>query len=124
MTSATTDAQGTQPYSGSKSVLVGNGAGLSISKVGTFHIPHTPFQLKNVLIVPSIKKQLLSLSQSTSDYNCYFMFYPWGGFIIKDLKINQVMHKGFMLDGLYPIHSKLLSPSLVGILATKSSSTV
>lgn len=120
---ATMDARGIQPYSGSKLVLVGNSAGVSIFGVGTFPIPHIHFKLKNVLIVPGIQKQLLLVSRFTNDYNYCFMFYSWG-FIIKDLKTNQLMYKGFMLDGLYLIHSKPLSPSPVGLLATKTSSTM
>lgn len=85
MTPTTTDAQGIIPYTGHDSVMVGNGSGLPISIVGQFTIPQTSLILHKTLIVPDLKKKLLSVSQFTADNNCCFLFYPWD-FLIKDLK--------------------------------------
>ena len=76
----------TQEYSGSDSVMVGNGAGLPISHTGNiyFHSFGSQFQLKDVLCVPSIKKNLLSVAKFTIDNNCSFHFFPWG-YCVKDL---------------------------------------
>jgi len=71
-----------------------------------------------VLVVPDIKKKLLSVSQFTRDNNCYFLFYPWG-FLLKDMKTKQVILKGFMADGLYPINMRQLSHHSFSFLANK-----
>ena len=53
------------PYQGSDSVLVGNGIGLSISHTGSLSLssPHTKLSLHDVLYVPSMNKNLISVSQ-------------------------------------------------------------
>lgn len=85
MTSNVSKAQGTHPYFGQESVMVGNGEGLPITTVGNFQVPSINVTLNNVLIVLAIKKNLLYVSWFTEDHNCYFLFYPWG-FLLKDLK--------------------------------------
>lgn len=54
--------------------MVGNESILSISDTATFTIPHTSMMLKLFLIVPSLKKKLLSILQHTTDHNCYLIF--------------------------------------------------
>lgn len=65
-----------RPYHGSDSIMVGNGDLLPISHVGEGVITNGDINipLKNVLLVPNIRKSLLSVSQLTSDYPCYFEF--------------------------------------------------
>ena len=90
------------PYVGSDSVIVGNGSELSITHTGHAHIfsPGSSLSLNNVLVVPNIKKNLLSVSQLTSDYPCYFIFDDHG-FVIKDLRTHRVLASGSKEDGLY-----------------------
>ncbi|KAG6663825.1 hypothetical protein CIPAW_02G049900 [Carya illinoinensis] len=88
MAPTSTDAKGILPYSGTNSVIVGNSLGLPISGVSNFEVPHTSLTIKNALIVPTLKKRLLSVSQFTTDRICCLVFYPWG-FLIKDLKTSQ-----------------------------------
>jgi hypothetical protein len=71
-----------------------------------------------VLVVPDIKKKLLSVSQFTRVNNCYFLFYPWG-FLLKDMKTKQVILKGSMADGLYPINLRQLPHHSFSFLANK-----
>uniref|UniRef100_A0A2N9IIX6 Integrase catalytic domain-containing protein n=1 Tax=Fagus sylvatica TaxID=28930 RepID=A0A2N9IIX6_FAGSY len=95
----------TQEYSGSDSVMVGNGASLPISHIGNiyFHSFGSQFQLKDVLYVPSIKKNLLSVAKFTIDNNCSFHFFPWG-YCIKDLATRRTLLMGTIKDNLYPLH--------------------
>jgi hypothetical protein len=123
MTSDTNEVQGIISYPGNDSVMVGNGQGLPITDTGNVTIPTTNLQLNNVLVVPAIKKKLLSVSQFTRDNNCYFLFYPCG-FILKDMKTKQVNLKGFMKDGLYPINLQQFSTIPVSFLANKVSSNL
>lgn len=85
--------------------------------VGHSHIGQVAFQLNNVPVVLEIQKKLLFVSQFTNAYNCCLSFYPWR-FIIKDLKTSQVIHKGSMVDGLYPISSKHPQHTPVGFTQT------
>jgi hypothetical protein len=80
-------------------------------------------KLNNVLIVPDIKKKLLSVSQLTKEHNCYFIFYPWG-FFLKDMRTKEVLLKGTMIDGLYLIQLLQHSNSPVGLLSTKALSNL
>ncbi|KAF5472656.1 hypothetical protein F2P56_009355 [Juglans regia] len=123
MTSDTNEVQGIHSYLGNDSVMVGNGNGLQISGIGQVSLPATDIKLNNVLIVPDIKKKLLSVSQLTREHNCYFIFYPWG-FLLKDMRTKQVLLKGSMVDGLYPIQLRQSSNSPVGLLSTKVPSTL
>jgi len=75
MTPNSNEVQGIHPYSGTDTVMVGNGNGLSITSIGQTTLPTTTLQLHNVLVVPDIKGKLLSVSQFTRDNNCYFLFY-------------------------------------------------
>ncbi|KAF7143314.1 hypothetical protein RHSIM_Rhsim05G0196600 [Rhododendron simsii] len=97
--------QNPQEYSGSDSVMVGNGAGLRISHTGDiyFHKFDSKFQLEDVLCVPAIKKNLLSVGRFTIDNNCSFHFFPWG-YCVKDLATGKILLKGPIKDNLYPPH--------------------
>jgi len=119
MTSDTSEVQGIHFYLENDSVMVGNGNGLQISSIGQVSLPATDIKLNNVLIVPDIRKKLLLVSQFTKEHNCYFIFYPWG-FLLKDMSMKQVLLKGTMVDGLYPIQLRQHSNSPVGLLSTKA----
>lgn len=60
---------------------IGNVQGLSINSVGSMSFtspfsPHTNLKLNNLLHVPSITKNLVSVSQISRDNNVYFEFHP------------------------------------------------
>uniref|UniRef100_A0A2N9H082 Uncharacterized protein n=1 Tax=Fagus sylvatica TaxID=28930 RepID=A0A2N9H082_FAGSY len=84
-----------QSYVDSDSVMVGNGSELPINHTSHANIfsPGSSLTLNNVLVVPDIKKNLLSVSQLTSDYPCYFQFDDHG-FVIKDLRTHKVLALG------------------------------
>lgn len=64
--------------------MVENGEILHIIHVGhtSIGISHNPIHLKNVLVVPEIKKDILSVSKLTSDYPLNFEFNGYR-FVIK-----------------------------------------
>jgi hypothetical protein len=65
-----------QRYTGTDSVHIGNGTGLSILHTNstTLYTNHHALQLSNVLHVPLITKNLLSVSQLTKDNNIFVEF--------------------------------------------------
>ena len=54
-----------QPYEGPDDIVIGDGTGLNITHVGksTLSTPSHSFSLSNVLCVPSMKQNLISVSQ-------------------------------------------------------------
>jgi len=66
-----------EDYTGIDQVLVGNGASLHISQIGSSILTplKTPFVLKQLLIVPKIQKNLISVQQFCSDNVVYFEYH-------------------------------------------------
>jgi histone deacetylase 1/2 len=94
-----------EDYNGSDQVLVGNGAGLQISHIGSSILTpsKTPFVLKQLLIVPEIQKNLISVQQFCSDNLVFFEFHDHF-FLIKDYS-GKIFHCGTFKDGLYSFSS-------------------
>ena len=67
-----------QPYHGTETVKMGNGSGLSIANIGSTSFSssstHKSLVLKNLLHVPLITKNLLSVSSFARDNNVFFTF--------------------------------------------------
>ena len=71
--------------------------------------PSNSFALKNILVVPSIKRNLLSVRQFCHDNNSHFEFDSFD-FFVKDLKIEKELLRYRSLETLlYPISSKVAS---------------
>ncbi|KAJ0031730.1 hypothetical protein Pint_13506 [Pistacia integerrima] len=102
------------PYVGPQQLTVGDGVSLPITHTGTIEPTlSSPYRLSNVLVVPSIAKNLLSVSQFTKDNNCVFLFYPNYFFAIS-LHMGQTLLHGKFDRGLYRVSpSKLVSPSSI-----------
>lgn len=64
MTKNPSNLERIKTYKGYDKILVGNGQGLQISHIGDTSLKtnHGNFNLKNVLVVPKLKKNLLSIS--------------------------------------------------------------
>ena len=92
-----------EDYTGSDHVLVGNGAGLQISHVGSsiFTPSKTPFVLKQLLLVPEIQKNLISVQQFCNDNLVFFEFHDQF-FLIKDYS-GKILHRDTFKDGLYSL---------------------
>ena len=64
-------------YHGSNKLVVGNGSALPITHIGNSYIPTPrPLQLKNILLVPALKKNLISISQFTLHNNVLVNLMP------------------------------------------------
>lgn len=89
-------------YSGSDEVVIGNGETLAITHLGDTSIGNTgpSLHLKNVLLVPSLSRNLLSVSQLTTEYlvTCEFTN---TAFEIKDRTLTKTLMKGSRKGNLY-----------------------
>ncbi|KAI3700963.1 hypothetical protein L2E82_45604 [Cichorium intybus] len=96
----------TQPtvFSGSSKVAFGDGNVLPISHIG-HSLLNNGIQLWNVLVVPKLTKNLLSISRLTSDNNMDVLFsQPY--FYIQDRKMRWVLAQGRCDRGLYVLSTK------------------
>lgn len=99
------------PPSHLEHIFLGNGQGLRVTGISSYAFPspshpHHTLHLNNVLHVPSINKNLISVSKFASDNNAYIQFHP-SHFVMKSQDNDQILLQG-KLDkaGLYPIHSQ------------------
>lgn len=71
-------------------VMVGSGEVLSITHLGQAHVgtSHSKLILKDVIVIPDIKKDLLSISKLTSNFPFTIQFDGFG-FVIKDKTIQR-----------------------------------
>ncbi|RVW33268.1 Retrovirus-related Pol polyprotein from transposon RE2 [Vitis vinifera] len=90
------------PYNGSDDIMIGDGTGLPITHTGSLsiHTSNAQFSLTNVLCVPSMKKNLISISKLCISNNVSIEFLP-SSFLIKDLRIGATLLKGKTKDGVY-----------------------
>jgi len=92
--------------SGSDQVHIGNGQDLAITSVGSLQFtsplhPQTTLKLNNLLLVPSITKNLVGVSQFAKDNNVYFEFHPNHCFV-KSQDSSKMLLRGILgHDGLY-----------------------
>ena len=95
-----------QPIQGSEAVTVGNGQDLPVTHIGNGELQtltHT-FRLDNILRVPDLTSNLLSVHKLCLQNNafCYFDAHK---FLIQDLLTGKILYKGLSKDGVYPIPS-------------------
>lgn len=102
ITSSHHNLQISQPYSGSDSVMIGDGNFLPITHTGSTNLPSTSsnLPLKDVLVCPNIAKSLLSVSKLTKNYPCSFEF-DCDGVRVNDKKIKKLLVLGSTHDGIY-----------------------
>ncbi|KAI3765987.1 hypothetical protein L2E82_16034 [Cichorium intybus] len=99
MTPSPENVSSSAPYSGNMHVTVGNGAQLPISHVGHSSISNK-LALRDVLVIPKLTKNLLSISKLTMDHPVDVLFsQPF--FNIQDRDSKQVIAQGLCEDGLY-----------------------
>jgi len=100
-----------ESYSGGDQIRMGNDNGLPIEHIGTTNLssPTTSFLLQNVLHVPLITKNLLSVHKFTLETNTYIEFHPWF-FLVKEQGSGRILLQGLNDNGLYKLPSSM-SPS-------------
>jgi len=98
-----------EAYHGQDQICIGDGTGLNISHTGTALLPlsRRKFILNQLLHVPSICKNLLSVRKFALDNSVFFEFHS-SYFLIKDKQTGMLLHHGHLKDGLYQL---LPSPS-------------
>jgi hypothetical protein len=79
---------------------------MNIRHIGhsTIRTPDKNLELRNILHVPSTKKNLVSVHRLASDNNVYFEFHP-DFFLIKDLDTRSTLLSGPCRRGMYPLPS-------------------
>lgn len=96
-------------HPGEGKVYMGNGSALSISHIGasSFHSCYSKnsrtYHLNNLLCVPHITKNLVSVSKFAQDNNVYFEFNPQFC-VVKDQTTKAQLLKGTLHEGLYRFH--------------------
>ena len=82
-------------YNGTDDIVIGDGTGLSISHIGstTLSIPSHTFTLPNALCVPTMKRNLISISQFYRSNNTSLEFLP-NSFFVKDLRMKEIFFAG------------------------------
>ncbi|KAK2420319.1 putative mitochondrial protein [Trifolium repens] len=101
---------------GSDQVLMGNGQGLTINSIGSMCFTSqtnlkTSLTLNNLLLVPSITKNLMSVSKFAQDNNVFFEFHPTLCFVKSQATSEVLLHGTVGADGLYKFASPLDSNS-------------
>ena len=91
-------------FKGNQRVHIGNGTGLAVKHIGNTSFssfnPSRSLSLKNILHVPLITKNLLSVSQFTKDNNVIFEFNSSTCFV-KDQVTKTILFQGNLHKGLY-----------------------
>ena len=98
------------PYHGANQLHVGNGQGINISHIGHSNIilPHSSsrsLRLHDLLYVPSITKNLVSVSKLARDNCVFFEFHPFHCFVKSQDTKEVLLHGVLGKDGLYLFNS-------------------
>ncbi|KAJ0727195.1 putative RNA-directed DNA polymerase [Helianthus annuus] len=115
-----------EPYQGNDSLHVGDGTPLPIFHIGSSKIytPHKTFNISNILHVPALKQNLLSVQKFCSDNDVFFEFHA-SFFVVKDESTRTILLTGPSEQGLYSIRLPTFkSLPKVAFTATKESSTI
>ena len=111
-------------YPGSDKVLVGDGTGLEITHIGhtTLNTKHKSLNLNQVLCVPNMKSNLLSVSKLCKTNNCSVEFFP-SCFVVKDLNSGQALLQGPIKQDLYQLPCQITPHTNPTTLRTSLHST-
>jgi histone deacetylase 1/2 len=98
-------------YGGTDQVQVANGAGLSIAHIGHSSLAGSQLKLNNILHVPHISQNLLSVYRLVCDNDVFVEFHRYF-FCVKDKVSRRILLHGRSHGGLYPVpFSRASSPS-------------
>ena len=91
-----------EEYHGPNQIRIGNGIGLKVKHIGftKLSIPSSSFLLHDVLHVPHITKNFISVHKFTSDTNTSIEFHP-SYFFVQDRTTGRVLLRGLSINGLY-----------------------
>lgn len=91
-----------RPYYGLNRIVAANGSTLPITHIGSAKVGS--LSLKNVYAVPSVSKNLISVSKLTKENDCLCEFTA-DCVVIKDQKTGKVLQKGSSKGGMYVLRS-------------------
>lgn len=106
VTNASQNIQQTTPFEGPDQIFIGNGQGLHIHSSGSSYFPshskpNTLLALHNLLLVPSITKNLISVSKFCLDNRVFFEFHADMCYV-KSQATNEILLQDRVgSDGLY-----------------------
>ncbi|GKB96576.1 putative RNA-directed DNA polymerase [Tanacetum coccineum] len=115
-----------EAYYGDDALHVGNGKGLPILHIGSSKVysPQKTFSLKNILHVPEISHNLLSVQKFCHDNDVFFEFHN-SYFVVKDESTHTTLLTGPSKHGLYTITlPQLKSINKVSFSAVRASPTI
>jgi hypothetical protein len=114
----------TEDYHGQDQIRVRDGIGLPITHIGSASLILTRRQilLKQLLHVPLICKNLLSIRKFAPNNNVFFKFHS-SYFVIKDCQTEITLHQGLIKDRLYQLHPSSSSSSIKQALVGERTST-
>jgi len=101
--------------------MVGNGDKLRITYLGDKYIGRN-LRLKDVFVVPNLKKNLIYVSKFVKDNACSLKFTD-EGFIVKDKRTKTILEKGNMRHNMYTLEGNL-HESLTATKAEKNSDSI
>ncbi|KAL4272355.1 hypothetical protein GQ457_13G014480 [Hibiscus cannabinus] len=95
-------------YYGPGKLTIGNGVSLPISSVGNtvLNSPSRPLHLRNILHVPGITKNLISMSKISRDNDIFLEFHA-SSCLVREEGSGVVILTGSVVDGLYRFDSCL-----------------
>jgi len=105
--------------------MIGDGTGLPITHTGSSHLssPTSSFTLSNVLCVPTMNRNLISVYQFCVTNNVSVKFLP-SLFFVKDLQTGAILFQGRIKDGVYEwLAFKPQSLPLLAFSTTKTTCT-
>ena len=106
MTNDSQNLSNKQDYKGKSKVLVGNGSSIPIANIGSNFIHyssvHEPLILRDILHVPGLTRNLLSISLFTKQNNVILKFNS-SCCLVKDQMTKQVLLQGTLHNGLYQL---------------------
>jgi hypothetical protein len=94
------------PTSTDSRIIVGNGAGLPISHIGSTNFPSSsrPLSLNNVIVSPHLIQNLVSVKALSHDNSVTVEFHA-SGFSVKDARTRMVLHQCESPGDLYPVQA-------------------
>ena len=112
-----------EPYHGSDKIHTANGAGMHISHIGQASLltrhANRSLQLRNVLRIPSVTRNLLSVPKLTRDNNVLCEFHPFDLFI-KDRGTRDILLSGRLCQGLYRLEHPGVARVFSGVRVSPS----
>lgn len=103
------------PYTDHDDVMIGDGTTLPITHTGSVSLPtlNSSFHLHDVLCVPTMQKNLISIALFCQTNNVSVELFPTC-FHVKDLRTGDILLQGGTKDGVYewPVASSSSSPIL------------